>query len=1082
VKRYQPEDYSAPHHRGIIAWWARNPVAANLMMVAILIAGAIGYTRLDREVFPSADINIVTVGVAWPGAAPREVEEQIILRIEESLADLDNIDNVVAIASEGFANVQVTADRGVDMTAFVDEVKLRVDAVNNLPRDSYPPQVSQARSTQQFMGMVIYGDVDRRLLQRVAREVRDEVSTLPGASLTQVQAALPEEVSIEVSEESMRRYGLTFSDVAQAIRNASLNASAGNVRTDLGDVALTSRELADTPEEFADIVVRQTASGARIRVADIANVDDGFGDADFDGEYNGQDMTFVFISTPEHVNVVETSKAVRAYLEEKVENLPPGVNIRLWWDDSRAYASRMKTIANDTLQGLIMVFIVLMLTLRPGVAIWTTVGIAISFAGGAALLPYFGVSLNMLSLFAVLLVSGILVDDAIVIGENIHNQVESGKRHGLDAAVIGTQMVAKPVIFAVLTMMVAFAPWMLLTGPEVQFTRQISLVVIFALMFSLIEALLILPAHLSHLRPQREGGRLMRFQQRIADSLVRFARNVYRPIAMRLVKVRYITVSVFFGIFLVALGLQTTGWLPFQMMPNMEGEFIQARIQLPPGTPFSRSQTIKTLVESASAEVSARYEELYGDEKPMILSTVAMAQNGSVQAYIEVAPANLRPGNVPTSEVADQVRAALGPIPDAEEIFFSASFNDESTSVSYAVSSSDLEDLRVAVEELKAQLATYNAVYDITDDMQTVNEELRFTLKPDAQSVGVTLGMVTQQVRQAYYGEEVQRLPRDGQDVRVMVRYPEEIRRSLDSLNNLRIRTTDGREVPLYSVADVEFAPGVQRIIRRDRMRSARVSAEVPTEVRGDVMKDLDTVFLPAWQERHPNIVLGALGDNEAEQEFLQEIIILQIMMLGTMYILLAVAFKSYLQPLLIMTAIPFAVAGAYFGHVLFGMPLALFSYFGIGAAAGVVINDNLVLIEFVNRLRASGLGAYQALIEAATSRFRPIVLTAVTSFVGTLPMAMQNDWQAQFLKPMVISLSFGILFALFLTLLMTPSLYGIGCDISRFARGLWTGVRQKPFGSSWDEERAFSHDPDEGFVPAGERPAIPDGHAVPAE
>ncbi len=1054
-----------PRHRGVIAWWARNPVAANLLMITIFFAGIVGFARIDREVFPTAEVNVVTVNVAWPGAAPREVEEQIILRIEESLADLDNVDNITATAQEGSANVQVTADRSTDMTAFVDEVKLRVDAVSNLPRDSYPPIVQQLRSTQQFMGVVIYGDVDRQLLQRVGREVRDEISVLPGASLARVQAALPEEVSVELSEEAMRRYGMSFSEVAQAIRNGSLNASAGNVRTELGDVALTSRELADTPEEFADIVVRQTASGARVRVADVARVDDGFGDAQFDGEFDGMDMTFVFLITPEKVNVVRTSKAVHDYVDEKAAELPPGVNMRVWWDDAAAFKSRIDTIGTNTLLGLVMVFIVLMLSLRPAVAIWTTVGIAVSFAGGLALLPYVGVSFNMLSLFAVLIVTGIIVDDAIVVGENIHNEVEKGERTGLDAAVVGTQLVAKPVVYAVLTTMMAFAPWMLLTGPEVQFTRQISLVVIFALSFSLIESLLILPAHLAHLKPQNPHNRFMRVQRRIADSLVWFAQNVYRPFACTMVRARYITVSIFMALFMLAIGAQTTGWLPFNMMPELESEFVQARVTLPPGTPFSRSQTLKERMEAAVATVEARYDELYGDEQPMILSTVVMAQNGSVQGYMEVAPAGERPANVPTSVVADEIREALGPIPEAEDIVFSASFNDDGPGLSYSVSSADLDQLAASVEDLKTQLGSYGAVYDITDSLQTVNDEMRFTLKPGAQSLGVTLATVTQQVRQAYYGEEVQRLPRDGQDVRVMVRYPEDIRRSLDSLSNLRIRTNDGREVPLYSVADVEFAPGVQRIQRRDRMRTARVSAEVEDRARGDVMADLNNNFLPQWEARHPGVTLGALGSNEAEQEFLGEIIVLQIMMLGAMYMLIAVAFRSYFLPLLIMTAIPFALAGAYFGHMIFGMPLALFSFFGIGAAAGVVVNDNLVLIDFVNRLRANGMGAYQALIEACTTRFRPILLTSVTTFVGIMPMAFESSWQAQFLKPMIVGLGFGVIFALFLTLLMVPALYAVGVDIARFFRRVWTGKKQPAFGSSWDEEKEFVT-MEEGFAP----------------
>ncbi|WP_022697573.1 efflux RND transporter permease subunit [Euryhalocaulis caribicus] len=1066
-------------HKGIFAWWARNPVAANLLMFVLLIGGAISFMQMEREVFPSVPWNGVSVSVAWPGASPQDVEEQILVRIEEAMADLDGIEEITSTAREGSGSVNIEAERSVDMTAFIDEVKLRVDSVNNLPPSIYPPVVSRWKAQNQFIGLVLHGDVERRVLQEVARDVRDEVAQLPGASLAQVNATIPEEVSIELSEEALRRYNLTFDEVARAIRAQSLNSSGGQVRTDLGDVPLTARNLADTKQDFETIIIRQTPGGATIRLGDVANVVDGFADGDINAEFDGDPMALIMLMTPEKMNVVETATAVEEFVERKADDLPAGLELELWWDDSEAYEARMATISGNAFLGLGLVFIVLMLSLRPAVAFWATAGIAVAFAGGIIFLPAMGVSLNMLSLFAFLLVTGVVVDDAIVIGENIHNEVESGRHQGLDAAVLGTQLVAKPVIFAVITTMMAFAPWMMLSGPEVQMTRQISLVVIFALAFSLVESLLILPAHLSHLKPTKPTSKLMQLQDRIANGLVWFARNIYRPVVELALKLRYITIAVFMALFMLAIGLQTTGWLGFKFMPDIESEFIQVTIELPEGTPFSRSEVLKTRLEAAQDQVDQYYKSEYGEDSEMFVGSAVLALNGRVRAWMEIAAPEERPGrNLPTSDVSERLREAMGPVPDAEEIRFDATFSGNQPEIMYSVNSDNLDRLQAAVADLKAQLGTYDAVFDITDNLQASQQELQISLKPGAQALGLTLSDVTRQVRQAYYGEEVQRLPREGQDVRVMVRYPEETRRDLDSLRNLRVRTANGAEVPLYTVAETNFAPSIQRITRRDRMRSVTVSAEVAggseNPVRGDIFKDLEENFFPQWTARYPNVTRGQLGDAEGQAEFMQEILVLQLVMLIGMYVLLAVAFRSYFQPLLIMTAIPFATAGAYFGHVLFGMPLALFSFFGIGAAAGVVVNDNLVLVDMVNRLRQSGLGAYQALVEAGTQRFRPILLTTVTTFVGIMPITAEQSTQAAFLKPMVVSLAFGVVFALFLTLFMVPALYATGVDIARFSRRMWTGQRQPKFGSSWEEEKEFAAVP--------EKDVLEGGHTAPAE
>lgn len=1045
--------------KGIIGWWARNSVAANLLMLVAVIGGIVGYNQLNREVFPTIAVNGATVSVAWPGASPQEVEEQIIVRIEEALSDMDGIETITSTAREGSGFVNVEGQRTVDIGEFIDQIKLEVDSVNNLPPSAFRPVVSQWRSQDQVIGFAVHGNVDRRGLQQIAREIRDEVAQLPGASVVDLWATLSEEVSIELSEEDLQRYNMTFDEIARAVRASSLNASAGSARTALGDINFTARQLADTQAEFEEIIVRQTADGGTLRLRDIARVNDGFIDANLAATFNSEPMALVVVLTTPNIDVVDVSSVVRQYIDEKQLELPDGVSLSLWWDNSELYEGRMNTILNSALIGGALVLIVLFLFLRPAVAFWVTIGIFIAFGGAFLLLPMMGVTLNMLSLFAFLLVIGIVVDDAIVVGENIHDRVERGER-GLTAAVVGTQMVAKPVIFAVITTIMMFSPWMLLTGPEVQFTKQISLVVVATLTFSLIESLLILPAHLSHLKPQSNKGLfgpLIAVQRGIAFTLVAVARYVYRPLVKTAIRNRYATLFAFVGIFAIAISLQASNRVGNVFMPNIENDTVQVSITLAQGTPWSRTEQVRLQLEAAQDEALQHYRGEFPGQIDMIESRSTLATDGRIRAWITIADPEERPGGLSTAEVAQTIRGFMGPVPDAEEVRFDSTINNGGSGISFAISHPDLDVLRDAADDLKTQLRSYDT-FDVVDSLQTSTEELRFNLRPDAQALGLTLQDVTRQVRQAFYGEEIQRLPRDGQDVRVMLRLPEDSRRSLDTLRDLRIRTADGREVPLSAVAEVEFAPGLNQIRRRNGMRTATISAELSNPAaRAEINTSLEEEYWESWEDRFPGISRDEVGQAEGEQEFISEVLILTGIALGAMYILLAVAFGSYFQPLLIMVAIPFAFAGAVFGHAIFGMPIALFSYFGVGAAAGVVINDNLVLIDFVNRLRANGVGAFQALVDAGVQRFRPILLTSVTTFLGIFPMMAEQSTQAQFLKPMVVALGFAVIFALFLTLVLVPAMYGIGVDIARFARTVVSGKKQPSFGHDYSDTD-FAH------------------------
>lgn len=1042
---------------GIVAWFARNAIAANLLMIVAFVGGIFAYFSMEREMFPAIQVAGASVVVSWPGASPDETEENIILRIEEAVADLDGVDRITSIAREGAGVVNIRGRDDIDMDEFIRDIERRVNQINNFPQSAFRPQITQWEERDTYIGFAIYGDTSPRELKRIAEKVRDDIAQIPGGQLAAVNGTLDEQVSIEVSEETLRQYGLTFSQVAQAIRSTSLNASGGQVRTDTGNVSIQARQLADTAEQFERIVISQTEEGAIIRLGDIATVIDGFVDEDLHTSHEGKRAAFIMVSSPDKMQIVQYSDALKEYLERVNDPasgiLPEALSMEILWDNSDAFKDRMETIGQSALTGGILVLIVLVLFLRPVVAMWVTIGIFTAFAGGVMLLPLFGVSLNVLSLFAVLLVIGVIVDDAIVVGENIHKEVESGRRQGLDAAIIGTQLVLKPVIFGVLTTIIAFLPWAMLTGPTRVFTEQITFVVVAALTFSLIESMLILPAHLAHMKPQRfdgPGGSILRLQRSIADSLLWFADNIYRPVLELAVKFRYATAAFFFVLFAWSIQLFTLTYVPFSFMPKIEADMIQVSIELPDGTPFNRTEQVHQQVQNGIDLMKAESQERYPEIGGLIQDASIVASGRRVNAWIGLTPPEVRPKTLSSTEIANRFRELVGPIQDAEEIEVSATFNQDDSGIRFSLSHQDLDLLRAAAEDVKGQLASYNTTYDIGDNLSSAADEIRVKLRPGAESLGVTLADVTNQIRQAYFGELVYRLPREDGDVDVRVRLPEETRRDIDSLANLRIRTSDGRQIPVGQVADFEFAPGINVIIRRDLTRSVSVFAELTDDVRNQIVGDMEANYWPGFAERFPSVSRRAIGGFEDEQEFMAEITRLFMIALGAMYILLAIAFRSYSQPALLLTAVPFAFAGAVFGHLMLGVTMALFSFFGIAAAGGVVINDNLVLVDFINRRREEGVGALQAIVDGGVSRFRPILLTSVTTFVGVLPLIAERSVQAQFLKPMVVSLGAAVTFAVFVSLLLVPALYAIGVEVGRVFNWSWNGRPYRQIGETY--------------------------------
>ena len=1022
----------------MIAWWADNHVAANLLMIAILMAGFGGYLKMEREMFPTIPFPGMQVTVVWPGASPTDVEEQIVVRIEESLKDLENLDWVRSESSEGVGVVFIMADNGSDFTRIMSEVENRVSSISSLPPDIEQPRIQQWATRNESMRIAVHGDIGERNLKRLAEELRREVAALKGISIVELFGTRAEEISIEVSEIALQRYGITFDEIARAIQATSVNLSAGNLRTDAGQYTLRTRNLADSQLDFENIVVRQLQQGATIRVGDVATVIDGFEENEILATLNGEPAVLVQVMSTEYMDVVQMSASVNEWIEERRKTLPAGVQLTLWQDSAIDFNSRLSTIGSAAVSGLILVFIVLLLTIRPIVAIWVAVGIATAYAGAFVLLPTVGVSLNMLSTFAFLLVLGIVVDDAIIIGERVHTEFEKGNT-GLKGAIAGAQRVSKPVIFGVITTIIAFLPWIFISGTTQEFTRQISWVVMLALGFSLLEALFILPAHLATIKPVTSKSKFSLMQQRIADYIVDFGTHKYGPKLQRSVERPWLTLIVFTGILMVVfVGLKGGNHIRSSFMPVVESEQIFVNIELREGTTYDRALDILSQLQRAQEELVREVESTgEGEKNKVVENWYTRSRRDSVIAIVKLASPEVR--SISAKDAAVRLRELIGPVAEAKEIRVEYAFNNSGPDLQISVRHPDLDTLQLAMADLKERLRQFPALYDISDSFETASEEMRFDLKPGAERLGLTLGQVMRQVRQAYYGEEVQRLPRDGQDVKVMLRYPLESRRSLESLKHFRVRLSDNREVSLFSIVDVTYGPALKQIDHWDGLRSSEVSAYLKEPVHEEIMTELKEDFFPAWEAKYPGLTRANVGQSLAQERFFTEVLGLWLVALGAMYFMLAVAFKSYSEPLLILVAIPFAVVGAYLGHWVTGLSVSLYSIFGMVAAAGVVINDNLVLIDSYNSYRQQGMNLVDAIVKAGKTRFRPILITSVTTFVGLVPLMLERSSQAAWLKPIVISLAYGISVAFFVTLFLVPSLLVIGHRMSAGLKRMFT-------------------------------------------
>ncbi len=1002
-------------------------------MVLLIIGGYTSIPKLDKQFFPTPEINQIEIRMEFRGASPREVEEQISVRIEEAIHDLNGVEELRSTSREGVGVVLVEVESDYPTQKLTNDINTRVDAIRSFPSDAERPTVTEITYRHQMGRVQIYGDLSEREMKQFGETLRDELVRQPWVSVVELQTARPYEVSIEVSEDSLQRYQLTFDQVASAVRSASINLPAGAVQRDSGDLLIQTRGQAYDRADFESIVLRSDFSGQELLLSDVAAVRDTFEDVDVDIEFNGKRSLGLNVYVTTSPDVILTTDTVKAWVKERELSLPEGVSLEFWQDPSKSFRERVRTLVSNGLGGLVLVIIVLMLFLRPMLAFWVSVGIVVAYMGTLFLLPYTGQGLNMISLFAFLLTLGIVVDDAIIVGESVHSAQSRGLS-GVHGALVGTRQVVKPVVFAVISTMVFFAPMFFLPGEWGPASKGIPVVVCLALGFSLIESLLILPSHLAHMKPEPEipdSGWLTRTRMACAGWLARFANERYRPFLEKCLR-NHASVGGFFLVLLcLSLALFGGGYLKSAFFPRVNSDFVVGTVELPQGGAFANSQAMRDRLVTAAEGIKTDYnsQPRYQDT-PAIDTILGVAGGNKVDLLVQTVNDDLD-----TEEMTKRLRQSLGDLSEAKDVRFDYTIRDPGKPISLLFASDSIADLEVLAQEVRGALERYPGVFDITDSFDAPLEELVLSLKPAAENLGITLADVATQIRQAFYGEEVQRIPRDGEDVRVMIRYPESERRAIANINSMYVRTRDGTEVPFSTVATYNVETGYQSIERLDRLRTLEVSADVsedgapPRAIVESVLRN----DAPVWLQRYPGLTINMDGELQEEIEFQQAMVYMGSLSMLIIFGLMAIAFKSYWQPFLVLTAVPFGLMGAIFGHWMLGWQVSMFSIMGVIACAGVVVNDNLVLIDRINNLRDEGMDLVDALLQGATDRFRPIVLTSVTTFVGLLPIMLETSVQAQFLIPMVVSLSFGVIFATGVTLVLVPALYLLGDDIGKF-------------------------------------------------
>ena len=1036
----------------MIRWFVNNSVAANLIMAFIIISGTLTIPLLKMEVFPEISVDIVNVTAIYPGASPSDVENAICIRIEERLQGLDGISRITSSASENVGSVNIELLPGQDVSEMLDEIKAQVETIDTFPENVERPTCRQFAGSNPVVTIAVDGDIGEKGLIDLTAEVKDEIDALPEITFSKFVAKKDKELVIEISESTLRKYNLSFYQVSEAVQNWSVNIPSGSIKTQDGEILIRSNSQGYEINDFSSIPIITGRNGAIVYLGDICEIKDGFVDSyDLEILFNGSSANLLTVFRVGNQNAIKVSEAVKRYVKEKNALLPEGVNVTAWDDEAFLLRGRIDTMTKNAGYGLFLVIVVLALFLKPRLAFWVSLGIPISFMGGFWLMPLMDLSINMLSLFTFILVLGIVVDDAIIVGENVALFRERGM-DPKEAAVQATLQVSKPVFFAVLTTMATFSPMLAVDGEIGEIWRIFPLITIMVLFWSLFESLTILPAHLAHSSDADPKNSTIRFlsdrwgafQGILIRRLSHVVDNYYRPFLSKAINRPFTSLSIAAGIFIVTIGVIAGGVIKFTFFPPVEADLAIGAIEYPSGTPIEITRQGYLELERTARELEDQLEKEFPGKaaiknrlstigwQPMRSKTSRGPGNlNALYAGPNVAEVALEliPGEdrlISTEEVARRWRKLMPVIPGVKDVLFFSSLFSAGDPVNIQLSSKYMDDLLAAKDELKTKLVQYPGVFDVKDNYNVGKEEISINLLPAATNYGVTMMMVASQVRQAFYGMEVQSIQRGRDEVKIMVRYPESDRKSISDLEKMMINTPTGSTIPVRQIARLEIGQGLASIQRKDRKRSINVTADVDLSVTtgNEVIASITTSILPQILQKYNSLSYGLEGEQQEQGDNLKSIGKNFIIAMIVVYMLLAIPFKSYFQPLVVMSSIPFGLTGAVIGHLLLGMNFSVLSLMGIVALTGVVVNDSLVMVDFINRYRSDGHSIKDAVLEAGPRRFRPIFLTSLTTFAGLAPLLFEKSAQAQFMIPMAVSLAFGVVFATGITLLLVPVSY----------------------------------------------------------
>ncbi|MGI5308978.1 efflux RND transporter permease subunit [Rheinheimera sp. WS51] len=1044
-------------NKGIIAWFARNSVAANLLMAIILVAGTASLFTIKKQIFPEIALEQVNIRIPYLGAAPQEVESGVIEKIEESLRGVNGIKRVRSTAVEGLATVRAEIANNYDIQEVMDEIKTQVSAISSLPEQTEKPVVYRVRFQSGVMWLSLYGDADERSLKELAKDVRDELKKQPGISKVEVVGARNYEIAIELSEAKLKQFSLTFEQVVAAIRNSSVDLPGGSIKSESGNILLRTKGQAYNSQDFANIVLLTFADGTRLSLSDVATINDGFVDREDLSTFDGKNSVSIQVSAVGDDNTLQIAETIKAYVAKKKTELPSSVSIDYWGDASYYLQGRLDLMTGNMLLGAFLVLLALTFFLEFRVAFWVMVGIPVCFLGAMAMLPMsmFDVSINMISLFGFILVLGIVVDDAIIIGESAYSEIEK-RGKSAEAVIAGAKKVAMPATFGVLTTIAAFIPMLMVGGAQAPIWGSIAWVVILCLIFSLVESKLILPSHIINMDttpwdPNRKGlfyslGRagsnsLKSMRSVVAAKLNSFVANKYQPFVERCIEFRYVTMAVFLAMLILMYGVLGGGFVRWVFFPNIPSDFISASLVMEEGA--SNQATVNAMAEAEAALVRVN-QQLSTDIDDQIVKHRLVFLNNDTSGELIVELEKSEGREIDGFEIAKVWREEMPEIPGLKSFKVNASSGGGGggADISLQLRGTNLDNLKLATDELKVRLAEYAGVYDIEDNLLGGNDEIVLALKPEAHLLGISLVDVARQVRYGFYGAEAQRVQRDGEEVKVMVRYPRAERSSIGSLDNIRIRTQDGGEVPFDTVASYTLQPSFSAINRVNGERAVTISAAADKDSiePSKVIFAMQKTVIPEITAKYQGVTGELDGSSQDEIDAMRDLTLAGIFAMFCIYILMAIPLRSYSQPLIIMSVIPFGLVGAVIGHMVLGLSMSIFSIFGLVALAGVVVNDSLVMVDFVNRAREEGLSIRQAVSQAGSQRFRAILLTSLTTFLGLTPIVLERSLQAKMVVPMAVSLAFGILFATVITLILIPALYVILEDI----KGLFASKKTK--------------------------------------